>query len=466
MILFGLLGISSSSLNWWKPRIRSNASCSGITLVQHKVTSSETTCCPMDSLSCGGCMKYASGQCAKCVGGFLLKDGKCTACISTVGWTNELGDTCDAIPAADCNDRPVNGLSSNQACCQCNGGEKSATPFTYPDTRFAVAAAVSLKPLPRTAERYSVDSGCGFAAHNLTIDGATGAITSTQNPTKPFTVQCEVSAHQALHLVSTVKVSVTVEFMSYGAGALIFSSGVTSYPVALGSPAADWTDFGMVCAPEAPWLSIASSGAVSTSSTSGGAVTDTETPDGDFVGIDGSVCVVSAKQQAGDEFQKRSTTFVALKPKPWPTLSFESSYVEVVLGEELAPMKPKVPSGYEEGTGGLKPSSWDVRCFVDGDWAGTRPSPSWSFDANWGVGLLGSHSILEVQPDGAISIAPGESMAKLFDEILADNLQRKSILLNCAVWGSFPGSDFPDLSTTMLIHIKAGGKLGTPWDTT
>ena len=121
-----------------------------------------------------------------------------------------------AIPAADCNDRPVNGLSSNQACCQCNGGEKSATPFTYPDTPLLqLEAAVSLKPLPRTAERYSVDSGCGFAAHNLTIDGATGAITSTQNPTKPFTVQCEVSAHQALHLVSTVKVSVTVEFMSY-----------------------------------------------------------------------------------------------------------------------------------------------------------------------------------------------------------------------------------------------------------
>ena len=134
--------------------------------------------------------------------------------------------------------------------------------------------------------------------------------------------------------------------------------------------------------------------------------------------------------------------------------------MEVVLGEELAPMKPKVPSGYEEGTGGLKPSSWDVRCFVDGDWAGTRPSPSWSFDSNWGVGLLGSHSILEVQPDGAITIAPGESMAKLFDEILADNLQRKSILLNCGVWGSFPGSDFPEVRTTMLIRIKAGGKLG------
>ena len=411
-------------------------------------------------------MNYASGRCAKCLGGFVLKDGTCTACISTVGWTNELGDTCDAIPAADCNDRPVNGISSNQACCQCNGGEKSATPFSYPDTRFAVGAAVSLKPLPRTAERYSVDSGCGFAAHNLTVDGATGAITSTQNPTKPFSVECEVSAHQALHLVSTVKVSVTVEFMSYGAGALFFSSSVTSYPVTLGSAAADWNDFGMVCAPEAPWLSIASSGAVSTSSsTSGGAVTDAETPDGDFVGIDGSVCVVSAKQKSGNETQKRSTTFVALKPKPWPTLSFESNYVEVVLGEELAPMKPKVPSGYEEGTGGLKPSSWDVRCFVDGDWAGTRPSPSWSFDSNWGVGLLGSHSILEVQPDGAITIAPGETMAKLFDEVLADNLQRKSVLLNCGIWGSFPGSDFPALQTPLMIQIKAGAGVsrGATW---
>ena len=413
----------------------------------------------MDSLSCGGCAKYASSKCERCKGGFLLKDGKCTACISTVGWTNELGETCDALTAADCNDRPVNGLSSNQACCQCNGGEKSATPFTYPDTRFAVGAAVELKPVPRTAERYSVNADCGFAAHNLTIDGATGAIKSTKSPTKPFTVQCEVTAHQAVHLVSTVKVTVAVEFMSYGAGALFFSSSVTSYPVALASAAADWTDFGMVCAPEAPWLGIASSGVVSTSSsTSGGAVTEAETSDADFVGIDGAVCVVSAKQKSGDELEKRSTTFVALKPRPWPELTFESSYVEVVVGEELSPMKPKVPSGYEEGSGGLKPSPFHVNCFVDGDWAGTRQAPTWSFDTNWGVGMLGSHSILEVEPDGVITIAPGESLAKLFDEVLADNLQRKSVLLSCGVWGDFPGTDFAPVRAPLMIRIKASRK--------
>ena len=128
--------ISSASSRPLRPNAHlrsSKGSCSGISLVNFDTHTSSTTCCPVDSLSCGGCAKYASSKCEQCLGGFLLKDGKCTACISTVGWTNELGDTCDAIPAADCNDRPVNGLSSNQACCQCNGGEKTATPFSYPD---------------------------------------------------------------------------------------------------------------------------------------------------------------------------------------------------------------------------------------------------------------------------------------------------------------------------------------------
>eukprot|EP00438_Fugacium_kawagutii_P000043 Skav229130 [mRNA] locus=scaffold3134:101337:104039:- [translate_table: standard] len=436
---------------------RSQSSCSsGIPLVDFETDSSSTTCCPKDSLSCGGCAKYASDTCEKCLGGFLLKDGKCTACISTVGWTNELGDTCDALTDADCNDRPVNGVSSNQACCQCSGGQKTPTPFTYPDTRFAVGSDVELKPVPRTAERYSVNSDCGFGAHNLTMDGATGTISSSHKPTMPFSVQCEVTAHQALHLVSTVKVTVSVELMSYGAGALFFSSDVTSYPVALASSAAEWQDFKMVCAPDAPWLSIASSGSVSaTSGSSPGAVTDAETPEADFVSMDGAVCVVSAKQMSGGELQSRSTTFVALKPKPWPSLAFDESYAEVVVGEDLPPMKPKVPAGYEEGAGGLKPSSWYVKCFVDGDWSGTRAAPHWTFDTNWGVGLLGSHTILEVEPDGAITIAPGDTMAKLFDEVLADNLQRKSVLLNCGIWGSFPGTDFPPVHTPLLIRIKA-----------
>lgn len=174
-----------------------DATCSGITLVNFGVNTSKTTCCPEDSLSCGGCQVYSSGKCEKCLGGYRLGE-TCEACANTLGWTNELGQTCDGVTMSGCNDRPVTGQSSNQACCICGGGTKSPTPFMYPDKRFALGDEVMLKPLPRTARRYSLNADCGLGAHNLTFDGTTGAIYySSQKPTKAFSVQCEVSAHQA-----------------------------------------------------------------------------------------------------------------------------------------------------------------------------------------------------------------------------------------------------------------------------
>ena len=420
-----------------------------------EVNTSSTSCCPIDSLSCGGCAIYASGKCEKCLGGYDLKDGKCVACIGSSGWTNELGQTCDAIHAAGCNDKPVNGQSSNQACCICNGGHKSPTPFTYPDTRFALGAAVDLKPMPRTANRYSLNADCGFVAHNLTIHGETGAIhylPSTDKPKKAFSVQCEVTAHQAVGLAETVKVTVSVDVMTYGANVLIFSPSVQSFSV---TTLATLKDYSLVCAPAAPWLSISSSGQLSfVSGRSGGAVTEAENSDGDFVGMDGAVCVVSAYEKVGQDFAKRSSTFAVVGPKPWEELSYESSYVEVVVGEEVAPMRPKVPTGFEEGTGGLRPSSWQVTCTVMDELEGQVSGPYWSYDSIWGVGMLGSHEILEVQPDGTISIAPGADLAKVFDEASADSQQRKSLVLHCGVWGSFPGSDFPALRVPLTIRIK------------
>ena len=175
-----------------------DATCSGITLVNFGVNTSKTTCCPEDSLSCGGCQVYSSGKCEKCLGGYRLQGEMCEACANTLGWTNELGQTCDGITMSGCNDRPVTGQSSNQACCICGGGTKSPTPFMYPDKRFALGDEVMLKPLPRTARRYSLNADCGLGAHNLTFDGTTGAIYySSQKPLKAFSVQCEVSAHQA-----------------------------------------------------------------------------------------------------------------------------------------------------------------------------------------------------------------------------------------------------------------------------
>ncbi|CAJ1404118.1 unnamed protein product [Effrenium voratum] len=435
------------------------SSCNGIPLVAYHVNTSETTCCPTESLECAGCAKY-SGKCEKCRGGFVTVANRCVSCLSTVGWTNELNQTCDALTVADCNDRPVNGQSNKQACCLCGGGVKSPTPFQYPDARFVVGADVVLKPLPRTAARYSVNSDCALAAHNLTLDGETGAISYAANklkPAKAFSVQCEVTAHQDVGLEETVKVSVIVDSMTYGSGALIFDT-VTKYSVA--TETSEWKDFSMICAPDAPWLSISAAGEVSLSATSiAGAVTDTEEGENEYKGMDGAVCVVSALQKSNDkstdeEFVKRSTTFAAIRPRPWPAITYEASYVEVVVGEELPPMKLQVPSGFEEGMGGLKPSSFHMSCVVDGNWNSPRPSPTWSFDTVWGVGLLGEHSILEIQADGTISLAPAATMAKLFDEILANSQQRKSVQMSCGVWGSFPGTDFQPVKTPLVIRIK------------
>ena len=37
---------------------------------------------------------------------------------------------------------------------------------------------MSMTPTPRTAERYSLDEGCELANYNLTMDGATGVVSS------------------------------------------------------------------------------------------------------------------------------------------------------------------------------------------------------------------------------------------------------------------------------------------------
>ena len=432
-----------------------DATCSGITLVHFEVNSSSTSCCPVDSLSCGGCAKYASGKCEKCLGGYDMKDGTCMACIGIPGWTNELGQTCDAISKADCNEKPVHGKSSNEACCICGGGKKSPTPFSYPDQRFAMGSAIDLKPMPRTASRYSLNADCGFAAHNLTMDGATGAIhylSSSDKPDKAFSVQCEVTAHQAVHLVETVKVTVSVDVLTYGANVLVFSPSKQSFSP---STLAPLKDYSMVCAPEAPWLSLSSSGRLSfVSGRSGGAVTEAETPETELVSLDGAVCAVSANVQVAEAVVKQSSTFAIVKPKPWQELSYDSNYVEVVVGEDVPAMKPKVPVGFEEAVGGLRPTSWHVTCTVQDELQGVTQGPYWSYDSLFGVGMLGSHDILEVQPDGTITVSIDEHMAKIFDEQSADSQQRKSLLLDCGVWGSFPGSDFPAVQVPLMIRVK------------
>ncbi|CAE7331786.1 ACBP2, partial [Symbiodinium necroappetens] len=424
-------------------RDRDSDLCPGeLTLWQFFHNETTTSCCPSNSTECAGCAVFSEGKCQKCEDGYLSRNGTCVACLSTIDWVTENGVSCDRITEADCNDRPVKGQSSNQACCKCNGGHKTPTPFKYADKRFSVGVPVYLEPLPRTATRYSVNGDCNLAARNLTLDGSTGVISyqaSMARPTEAFSVQCEITAHQGVGLSETVKVSVVVEHMTYPSAVLVFSQKTPSYPVAASGML---QDFSMVCAPEQSWLSVDASGTVtSQTDVTAGAGGVTEAGD-DYSGMDGGVCVVTATGNT----TKRTATFAAIRPRPWPELVYESSYAEVVVGEQLPPLKLKTPKGYEEGAGGLKPTSFVISCTV-GD-------PIWSYDRNWGVGLLQNHQLLEVAPDGSIALAPGESMALMFDEIPAYQANRKNFLMHCGVYGLFPGTDFPPIFTQMVFKVK------------
>ena len=160
-----------------KTGANSSATCpSGHYKLMNFVASGVTTsCCPAASSSCAGCASF-SGTCQQCLDGFVTRDGACMACTSSSGWLSVAGKSCFQLSSNECNDEKVRGQSSNEACCECGGGVVTPTPFSYPNARWALDSDLSLLPEPRTASRYTLDPACELAAHNLTMDSATGAI--------------------------------------------------------------------------------------------------------------------------------------------------------------------------------------------------------------------------------------------------------------------------------------------------
>lgn len=77
------------------------------------------SCCKQ---ACAGCAYFSGNACQRCAGGFILREGQCTACTSSGGWLSVDGKSCMQLAAGDCSDEKVRGQSSNEACCQCGGG--------------------------------------------------------------------------------------------------------------------------------------------------------------------------------------------------------------------------------------------------------------------------------------------------------------------------------------------------------
>ncbi|CAJ1369095.1 unnamed protein product [Effrenium voratum] len=418
--------------------VRAGCAANFMELHDFGATATATSCCPKSDLACAGCASFAQ-TCQECQGGFVKRQGVCIACTSSSEWLNENGLSCTQLALADCNDLPVRGESSNQACCECGGGHVIPTPFEYPSRRWALTSEIHLRPEPRTAERYTVDSGCELAAYNLTISGSSGLISYIDGKKKPdeaFSIQCEVTAHQQAGVSFTAVVKVTADVLTYQSSALLFHTGSTESPLT----SVALSKFALSCAPELDWLVLdGGTGVLRFAPGSAAGAGGVSVVEEKFFGQDGGVCTVSAWAQ-GEKYQ---ASFMALKPRPWPNLQYDLSSVSVSLGQELLPLKPKTPAAQ----GLMKPFAFHVACDVSG------AAKAFTFDRLLGVGFLDGHSVLELDKDGQLTIAPASTLVSLFDQLLQD-AQRKHMTLQCRVVGLFPDQELPPVETSLSIHIQ------------
>eukprot|EP00439_Symbiodinium_sp_Y106_P004984 s5302_g1.t1 len=170
--------------------------------------------------ACAGCAYFSGNSCQRCAGGFIEREGQCTACTSSGGWLSVDGKSCMQLAASECSDEKVRGQSSNEACCQCGGGVVTPTPFSYPNRRWSLDSDIVMKPEPRTALRYTVDSKC-----TTTRTGSAGEIRYMPGRDKPleaFSFECEVTAHQAVGVSLVSVVMVAADVLSYSSVTLLF----------------------------------------------------------------------------------------------------------------------------------------------------------------------------------------------------------------------------------------------------
>lgn len=412
-----------------------------ITLVEFSLTGVKKTCCPVHG-HCAGCGSFKDGKCQHCAGGFTKRGAECIACANSVDWVDGQGRTCEQLKTSDCNNDRFHGQSSKEACCQCGGGHVSASPFHYPDLHWAVGADIVMYPEPRTASRYTIDSGCELATWNLTMDASSGKISSVKGSSKPteaFTIQCEVTAHQSSGASLAGMVKVSTSFLAYSSQALLFHTGSEYAPLkALG----EWKQFSLACAPNLAWLGISSKDgtlSVTSGKATAGGVSELEDT---YFTQDGAVCVVAAFKDG----KRQKTQFVALKPQAWTKLEYSFPSVTATIGESLPALMLKLPT--EPGL--MKPARFEVVCDVKGGASGD----AFSFDRVMSMGLVNGYPVLEMSSDGQITVAPSGAMSQLFDDRLTEGWARQTLRLSCSVWGVFPDPVLTPVKGALDIEIR------------
>ncbi|CAE7426595.1 unnamed protein product [Symbiodinium natans] len=119
-----------------------------------------TSCCPADKEFCAGCSKLNSDKtgCEVCSGGFTLRSDKtCMACVDLPGWANKAGESCIT---ASCTSEKYQGISAQDACCKCGGGQKEGTQFAYYVAPLAIGSTEVIGyPMPRTGSSLLTTGG-------------------------------------------------------------------------------------------------------------------------------------------------------------------------------------------------------------------------------------------------------------------------------------------------------------------
>ncbi|CAE7204499.1 unnamed protein product [Symbiodinium sp. KB8] len=259
-------------------------------------------------------------------------------------------------------------------------------------------------------------------------------------PIEAFSFECEVTAHQAPGVSLASVVTIAADVLSYSSATLLFHSDNTKeVPQTSG---AGWSKFELGCAPEVSWLSIAQSDGTLSYTAPSGANGGVSVADDKFFGQDGAVCMVTAWQA----HKKHKTTFVAIRPRPWPKLEYDLEAVAVSLGEELHPLSPKPHK--EQGL--MKPWTFAMAC----DISGADGSTKFSYDRILNMGLIAGHPILDISSDGAITVAPAHTLSEVFDALSLADSRRKALTLSCRVFGIFPDPDLAPVEATLSIVVQ------------
>ncbi|CAK9058718.1 Uncharacterized protein SCF082_LOCUS31246 [Durusdinium trenchii] len=418
-------------------------------------------CCPWGATWCGGCAEpnLEGTACKRCRGGWVLDSGHCTAC-ADMAWHDSEGRNCYGVAEASaCSGQPFHGLSANTACCACGGGLRVATSFGYYTEPILVGdSRVVGHPLPRTAERYSVDSTCQLLKFNLTLDGTTGELKLAPHCSTfgcggaqgDFSVTCTITAHEGeLSTSAMLRVSGS-KWMVWESEALIVPSGSKKiFPARVsgivpeaaleGEEAQDPPDppeaahrrtksseLTLACLPRSSsdWLELSESGELSVSNEHPEAVELPGLTDLGFTGLQdasGSVCEV---QRIGNR-----TTVLALVPQSWSSIRYPYEAVSVDLNNSLHPALEPQDGGRTPGR--VAPSRFSASCATDQAAIRVDFDELTGLATAWGYGIF--H--LDIQT-GSLQISPEANLSAIFDDVLLDQ-SRAAVRLSCTVLGHY-----------------------------